>query len=100
LKAGAAVFFDEGERRVDRARVDRAKNGSAPPLLPYKPGGHEATKVEGKRRRRNFEPRLQFPNSHAFTTSPHEQADDLKPSGVPKLGEAPGGNFDVHVALV
>ena len=55
--------------------------------------------MECKRRCRNSDPRLQFPNSYAFTTGPHEQADDMKPSRVAKLGEAPGGNFDVHAAL-
>jgi hypothetical protein len=97
-KAGAAVFFDEGECRVNRARIGRAKDGSPLPLLFDKTGGYETAKVESKRRGGDAETRLQFSYRQALFTRLYEQADDLESGRVPKLSEAARGNLDVHAA--
>ena len=48
-KAGAAILFDEGECRVDGARIDRAMNGSPLPLLFDKTSGYETAEMKSKR---------------------------------------------------
>jgi hypothetical protein len=63
-----------------------------------KTGGYETAKVEGKRRSWYAETRLQFPYRQALSARLDEQADDLKPGRVPKLGETTRGNLDVHAA--
>ena len=96
-KAGAAVFFDEGECRVNRARIDRATDASAPLFLLDKTGRDEATKVKGKGRGRHAKSRLQFPNRQAVAARLNEQADNLQPGRVSELGEATRGKINVHV---
>jgi hypothetical protein len=76
-KAGAAVFFDEGECRVNRAQVDRATDASALPLLLDKTGRDETSKMKGKGRGRHVKSPLQFPYRQAVAASLNEQADNL-----------------------
>jgi hypothetical protein len=95
-KAAAAVFFDEGECRVNRARVDRATDVSALLLLLDETGRDETAKVKGKGRRRHAKSRLQFPYRQPVAARLNEQADNLQSGRVSELGEAPRGKIDVH----
>jgi hypothetical protein len=95
-KAGAAVLFDEGECRVNRARVDRAANASALLLLLDKTGRNETAKVKGKGRGRHAKSRLHFPYRQAVAARLNEQTDNLKPGRVSELGETARGNINVH----
>ena len=95
-EAGAAVFFHEGECRVNRARVACATDASALLLLLDKTGRDETTKVKGKGRGRHAKSRLQFPYRQAVAACLNEQADNLQPGRVSQLGEATRGKINVH----